>query len=278
MIARFVPLVRHVRPGGGGGVAAWDIARFARFNITGGIALGRLDDAGGSSSAPCFRTSAATSRRSSSSSSPSRSCRWCSSTSRRRARAEAVASRRLSAGCRCARRTQQPLRQFAHVHRVARIIRGFKPESRSPFLARECRWKPKLRAPCGAVRATRYRARAPYWALDAQRGPNPERQMTDELVDEPVHFCAGRLRRTLRDRERSPLLHTPLMAGPTPSAASRWWASLVVAGSEYSTLATTWNDRRALREHQHGGRLLDHRPHAQDVQEQGSEAAEPKKS
>ena len=66
-----------------------------------------------------------------------------------------------------------------------------------------------------------------------------------------------------------PLLHTPLMAGTNAISGISLVGSLVVAGSEYSTLATDpRHHRRDVRQHQHGRRLPDHRPHAEDVQEQ----------
>ena len=57
--------------------------------------------------------------------------------------------------------------------RASTKIARFKPQTCSPFLARECRGS-QASAPCRQQYAvTRHRARAPYWALDPEGTAEP---------------------------------------------------------------------------------------------------------
>ena len=93
--------------------------------------------------------------------------------------------------------------------------------------------------------------------------------MTDELLMSLYIFALAGFVGHYVIESVPPLLHTPLMAGTNAISGISLVGSLVVAGSEYSTLATVLGTIAVtVREHQHGRRLPDHRPHAEDVQEQ----------
>ena len=137
---------------------------------------------------------------------------------------------------------------------------------------KEERWKPSFAAVWVAVRYPE-RSRSVHLLAKRQRGPNPEKHMTDELLMSLYIFALAGFVGHYVIESVPPLLHTPLMAGTNAISGIALVGALVVAGSEYSTLGhDPRHHRRGLRQHQYGRRVLDYGPHAQDVQEQGIQA------
>jgi H+-translocating NAD(P) transhydrogenase subunit alpha len=80
-------------------------------------------------------------------------------------------------------------------------------------------------------------ARAPYWQV--QRGTVSEKQMTDQLLMSLYIFALAGFVGHYVIESVPPLLHTPLMAGTNAISGIALVGSIVVAGSEHGTLATT---------------------------------------